>query len=69
MQTNGLVKNRILITGSNGMLGQRTVQFYSSKENIELLATSVEEKSVIDSVEYISSDIKNRDSIKKVIHD
>lgn len=68
MQTNGLVKNRILITGSNGMLGQRAVQFYSSKENIELLATSVEEKSVIDTVEYISSDIKNRDSIKKIIH-
>lgn len=69
MQTNGLVKNRILITGSNGMLGQRAVQFYSSKDNIELLATSVEEKSVVDSVEYISSDIKDRDSIKKVIHD
>lgn len=51
------------------MLGQRAVQFYSSKENIELLATSVEEKSVVDSVEYISSDIKNRDSIKEVIHD
>jgi len=69
MQTNGLVKNRILITGSNGMLGQRAVQFYSSNKNIELLATSVEEKSFVDSVEYISSDIKNRDSIKKVIHD
>jgi dTDP-4-dehydrorhamnose reductase len=69
MQTNRLVRNRILITGSNGMLGQRAVQFYSSKENIELLATSIEEKSVIDSVEYISSDIKSRDEIKKVIHD
>jgi len=69
MQTNGLVKNRILITGSNGMLGQRAVQFYSSNKNIELLATSVEEKSVVDSVEYLSSDIKNRDSIKKIIHD
>ncbi|MBE0570249.1 MAG: dTDP-4-dehydrorhamnose reductase [Ignavibacteriaceae bacterium] len=69
MQTNGLVKNRILITGSNGMLGQRAVQFYSSNKNIELLATSFEEKSVVDSVEYLSSDIKNRDSIKKIIHD
>ncbi len=69
MQTNGLVRNRILITGSNGMLGQRAVQFYSSKENVELLATSVEEKSVVDKVEYISSDIKNRDEIKKIIHD
>ena len=69
MQTNGLVKNRILITGSNGMLGQRAVQFYSSKENIELLATSVEEKAVFDSVEYIPVDIKDRDNIKKVIYD
>lgn len=69
MQTSKLVKNRILITGSNGMLGQRAVQFYSSKENVELLATSVEEKSVLDSVEYISCDIKCRDEIKKVVHD
>jgi len=69
MQTNGLVKNRILITGANGMLGQRAVQFYSSRENIELLATSVEEKSVFDFVEYTQVDIKDRDSIKKVIYD
>ena len=69
METSSLVKNRILVTGSNGMLGQRTVQFYSSKENIELLATSVEEKSVIDSVDYVSCDIKSRDEIKKVVHD
>jgi dTDP-4-dehydrorhamnose reductase len=67
MQTNGLVKNRILITGANGMLGQRAVQFYSSRENIELLATSVEEKSVFNSVEYIQVDIKDRDNIKKII--
>lgn len=69
MQTNGLVKNRILITGSNGMLGQRAVQFYSSKEQVELLATSVEEKSVVDSVEYVSADIKDRDRIKRIILD
>jgi len=69
MQTNGLVKNRILITGANGMLGQRAVQFYSSRENIELLATSVEEKAVFDAVEYTQVDIKDRDSIKKVIYD
>ena len=69
MQTNSLVKNRILVTGSNGMLGQRAVEFYLSKENVDLLATSVEEKSVIESVDYVSSDIKNRDEIKKVIYD
>jgi dTDP-4-dehydrorhamnose reductase len=69
MHTNGLVKNRILITGANGMLGQRAVDYYSSKENFELLATSVEEKLVIDSVDYISCDIKSRDKIKKVIYE
>jgi dTDP-4-dehydrorhamnose reductase len=69
MQTKELIKNRIIVTGSNGMLGQRTVEYYSSKENIELLATSVEDKSVIDSVDYISCDIKSRDRIKKVIYD
>lgn len=69
MHMNGLVKNRIIITGANGMLGQRAVEYYSSKENIELLATSVEDKSVIDSVEYIPCDIKSRESIKKVIYD
>lgn len=51
------------------MLGQRAVEFYLSKENVDLLATSVEEKSMIESVDYVSSDIKNRDEIKKVIYD
>jgi dTDP-4-dehydrorhamnose reductase len=66
---NGLVKNRIIISGANGMLGQRAVEYYSSKENIELLATSVEDNSVIDSIDYIPCDIKSRESIKKVIYD
>jgi dTDP-4-dehydrorhamnose reductase len=69
IQMNGLVKDRIIVTGSNGMLGQRTVEFYSSNENVELLSTSIEEKSVINSVEYIQCDIKSRESIKKLISD
>jgi dTDP-4-dehydrorhamnose reductase len=51
------------------MLGQRTVQYYLSKKNVELLTTSVEEKSIINSVEYVQCDIKCRDKIKKVIYD
>ena len=51
------------------MLGQRAVEFYSSRNNIELLATSIECDSVIESVDYISCDIKSRGQIKKVIYD
>ena len=69
MQTNELVKNRILITGANGMLGQRVVEYYSSKENVDLLATSVEDRAVIDLADYIPCDVKSRESIKKVIYD
>jgi dTDP-4-dehydrorhamnose reductase len=69
MQVNGLVKNRVLVTGANGMLGQRTVEFYSSREDVELLATSVEDKSAIDSSDYVSCDIKSREHIKKLIYD
>ena len=69
MQSNEVVKNRIIITGSNGMLGQKALEFYSSKENTDVLATSVEEKSINDSIEYISCDIKSRDKIKKVVYD
>ena len=56
-----LVKNRILITGANGMLGQRVLDFYSHPENLELLSISVEEKPVLDSVDYLQCDITERD--------
>jgi len=69
MLSSELVKNRILITGSNGMLGQRTVEFYSSKTNYEILALSVEEKSVLEGVDYISCDLSDKDKIKKAVYD
>lgn len=69
MTTFDFIKRRILVTGSNGMLGQRTVEFYSRFNDIELLATSVENESVIKNIDYIQSDISNRNEIKKVIYD
>ena len=69
MVTIELIKKRILITGSNGMLGQRIVEFYSKLNGIELLATSVEDKSVIDGIEYIQCDLSGRNQIKKNIYD
>lgn len=69
MLSSEIVKNRILITGSNGMLGQRTVEFYSSKTNYELLALSVEDKSVLEGVDYISCDLSDKEQIKKAVYD
>jgi dTDP-4-dehydrorhamnose reductase len=64
-----LIKRRIIIVGANGMLGQRLIEFYTRFSDVELLATSVEDKSVFNDIDYIQSDISNRSEIKKVIYD
>ncbi|MBK7630923.1 MAG: dTDP-4-dehydrorhamnose reductase [Ignavibacteriales bacterium] len=64
-----LIKRRILVAGANGMLGQRVVEFYSSLNDVELLSTSVEEKSVFEELDYLQCDISNRNDIKKIIKD
>ena len=69
MSTIDLIKRRILVVGANGMLGQRVLEFYSTFNDVELLTTSVEEKSVFNDKEYIQCDISNRNEIKKVVYD
>jgi len=64
-----LIKKRILVTGANGMLGQRTINFYNAIENVQLMGTSVEEEPVFNDVDYISCDLSDRDEIKKIISD
>lgn len=64
-----LVKERVLIVGSNGMLGQRLVEFYKSKDKVELLTSSAEENSFIDGVEYQSVDIIKKEKVKKLVLD
>jgi dTDP-4-dehydrorhamnose reductase len=65
-----LVKNRILIIGANGMLGQCCVDFYSNSNNtFELLSLSVEEQPVFNDVDYITCDITNREQIKRIVYD
>lgn len=51
------------------MLGQRTVEFYLSKNNYEILALSVEDKSVVDAVDYVSCDLADKDKLKKAVYD
>jgi len=69
MYENNLIKSRIFVTGSNGMLGQRIVEFYSGMNKIELLACSIEENPFSDITEYIPCDISDREKIKKTIYD
>lgn len=69
MDYTDIVKKRIIVVGGNGMLGQRLIEFYNKLNDIELLATSVEDKSVFIDVDYIQVDISNRNEIKKVIYD
>lgn len=65
-----LVKNRILVIGANGMLGQCCVHYYSGlNSGYELLTLSVEDKPVFSGVDYVTCDITNREEIKKVVYD
>ncbi len=63
-----IVKNRILIFGSNGMLGQRLSEFFRNN-SLELLTSSVEEKSFIEGIDYVQCDITDRNKTKKIIYD
>ena len=69
MINGSMIKTRILIIGSNGMLGQRLTDFFSASSNVELLCTSQEEKSFIADVEYKSLDITNKLRVKDIVLD
>ncbi len=59
---------RILITGSNGLLGQKTIELLS-RTNYRLLITSVEEQSVFDReiIPYRQLDLTRRQEIRKLV--
>lgn len=63
----GSIKTRILIIGSNGMLGQRLVEFFSKNDKVELLCASAEKESFIPNVEYKTLDITQKNDVRKVI--
>jgi len=65
----GIVKKRILITGSDGVLGSNTAKFYSNMENIELLCTSKFATEIYPDVQSVKCDITDRDLIKKTVLD
>ncbi len=63
------IKTRILIIGSNGLLGQRLTNFYSNLPNIELLCSSIEEKSFFSGIDYRQVDITKKSNVKELILD
>ncbi len=62
-----IIKKRILITGTNGMLGSNTAKFYSEKENTELLLTAKSKNA--NNYDSLICDITDRDSVKKTVLD
>lgn len=64
-----IIKTRILIIGSNGMLGQRLTKLFSILSDVELLAASAEEKSFSGGIEYKTLDITNKQAVKEIVLD
>jgi len=64
-----IIKQRILVIGANGLLGQRLIAFYASKKAVELLGSSIEEKPYFNIVPYVQCDVTVREDVKKVIFD
>ncbi|MFA3782683.1 dTDP-4-dehydrorhamnose reductase [Melioribacteraceae bacterium 4301-Me] len=62
-----LIRKRIVIIGSNGLLGQHLVNFYKNNPRIELLAASASDNSCIDGVPYKKLDITNKNKVREVL--
>jgi len=67
MLSNDLIKKRILIIGSNGMLGQRLTDFFSKDKKVELMCASVEDSSLIPDVNYSQLDVTQKNKVKELI--
>ncbi len=67
ISSNNLIKKRILIIGSNGMLGQRLTDFFAADSLFELMCSSVEAESLIPNVQYRRLDITDKRSVKNTI--
>jgi dTDP-4-dehydrorhamnose reductase len=67
MISSELIKTRILIIGSNGMLGQSITEMFASSDRFELLCTSIEKEPVNDKVNYRSLDIMQKHKVKEII--
>jgi dTDP-4-dehydrorhamnose reductase len=61
-------KGKVLITGSNGLLGQAVTAIFTRESDFELILTSVEEKSFMGfESNYQQLDITSKDQVKSAI--
>jgi dTDP-4-dehydrorhamnose reductase len=67
MLSQNLIKRRILVTGANGMLGQKVCAFYSKRENVRLLGCGLEEKPYLNGLEYVKCDLTDREKLKNIV--
>lgn len=60
---------KVLITGSNGLLGQKLIELYRSNPNVHLIATArgANRYPVTDGYDYASMDITNDQQVMEVI--
>jgi dTDP-4-dehydrorhamnose reductase len=49
------------------MLGQRLCKYFSSQKNVRLLACSLDDKSVLDGIDYSICDLTKRENVKDVV--
>lgn len=67
MFNGGMIKTRVLIIGSNGMLGQRLVKFFSYLPGIEIMTASAEETAFSPNIPYQKVDITNKNKVRELI--
>lgn len=67
-QKENLIKNRIMIIGSNGMLGQRLTSYFMFKRDVELFCASFEDESYFSEVNYSKLDISSPREVKSLIN-
>lgn len=61
-------KGKVLITGSNGLLGQAVTAIFTRESDLELILTSVEEKSFMGfESNYHQLDITSKDQVKSAV--
>ena len=63
-----MIKKRIFLIGSNGMLGQRLSDFYYRQPKVELLCASMEELSYMPKLQYQKIDITEKNEVKTIVN-